>query len=428
MNKKTHNRILSAIRSEHWFITEEWLDRITLIAQQENSLTPEMIGAFETKAKARGSMVKMYDDTAVISVEGPVFRYANMFTEMSGATSTEAFSTALAALENDEVVKRVVVKYDTPGGAASGAAETSTQIRNFTKPLVTFATGSCCSLGYYWGAQGSEVIVAEDAVIGNIGVRTSAPGERSDRDMTSKSAANKILSRNAVQDILNSLEAVFIQHVAAGRGVSEEHVRLNYGQGGVFVGAAAVEAGLADRVATLDLVLGGDFPSRKSTRKTRVVLSSNTKGEIMDKEEKDGGITLADHNKAVAEARSAGVTEGEANKAAEVSAAREEATTAERTRATTIVEAGAGKPYGFMAKLVKNGATAAEATDYLADMKEDSSLSSRMKGTNPKVGVDEPDNTPENSDEEVEAANSSAYLNGAKQAVAAASKSNAGGS
>lgn len=362
-----HSRILNAIRSEQWLITDEWYDRIVEIASRENTLTPEMISAFESKKSGREYMVTMYDDTAVLDVQGPVFRYANLFTMFSGATSTEVVSSELARLERDDKVARVITRFDTPGGVASGAAEMSSQFQNFSKPFVSFATGMCASLGYFWASQGSQLIVAEDAIVGNIGTRTQAPQPASESDLVSENAPRKILNRNDVMDVINSMEDVFISHVATGRGVTVEHVRDHFGQGGVFVGQNAVNAGLADSVGTLDLILGGDFPA-KPPAQSRVNLKSPKQETSMSKDgENAGGVTAAEHKAAVDTARNEGREAGRAEASAEANERQEAAVQANNDRCVAIFQASAGKPVSAVLPIMKNTKlTADEAVEIVA--------------------------------------------------------------
>lgn len=384
-----HGRVLNAIRSEQWLITDEWYDRIVEIASRENTLTPEMISAFESKKSGREYMVTMFGDTAVLDVQGPVFRYANLFTMFSGATSTETVSSELARLERDDKVSRVIMRYDTPGGVASGAAETSSQIQNFSKPLVSFATGMCASLGYFWASQGDQLIVAEDAIVGNIGTRTKAPGPTSEDDMVSKNAPRKILDRGAIEDVINSLEDVFISHVATGRGVSSEHVEAHFGQGGVFVGQNAVTAGLADTVGTLDSILGGDFPIKPSAQ-SRVILKSPLQDKPMGNGESDGGVTAAEHKAAVDTARNEGHEAGRAEANANAKTDKDNAVKAENDRCVAIFEASAGKPTASVAPIMKNTAiTAEQAVEIVAGFPDQTnSGGSHQYSDNPDITND----------------------------------------
>lgn len=59
-------------------------------------------------------------------------------------------------------------------------------------------------------------------------------------------------ARTDLQVLVDDQAEVFLRTVARGRGVEVETVLSDYGQGGVFVGQAAVTAGMADRVGTLE--------------------------------------------------------------------------------------------------------------------------------------------------------------------------------
>jgi ClpP class serine protease len=60
--------------------------------------------------------------------------------------------------------------------------------------------------------------------------------------------------RARIQATLDALAGVFIGEVARYRGVTEADVLARFGQGDVLVGADAVTAGLADRVASYEVV------------------------------------------------------------------------------------------------------------------------------------------------------------------------------
>jgi|GEM_PF-7028385 len=64
-------------------------------------------------------------------------------------------------------------------------------------------------------------------------------------------------ARAYVQSRINDAGANFIKAVAGGRRVSQTKVREEYGQGRMFGVKDAVSRGMADRVATLDQVIGG---------------------------------------------------------------------------------------------------------------------------------------------------------------------------
>ena len=77
-----------------WAILPESLETILSIAGRYND-DPEAVAAKIGRPLNNTRTVSMRGDTAVIPVHGPIFRYANLFTEISGATSIEVMATDL---------------------------------------------------------------------------------------------------------------------------------------------------------------------------------------------------------------------------------------------------------------------------------------------------------------------------------------------
>jgi ClpP class serine protease len=63
-------------------------------------------------------------------------------------------------------------------------------------------------------------------------------------------------AREAWQQDVDDLYVMFLEDVAAGRGVTVDAVRDGYGEGRTLSATRAVEAGMADRVGTLESVVG----------------------------------------------------------------------------------------------------------------------------------------------------------------------------
>ena len=364
MKKAIPSRVLKAISAEPWLITDEWLDRIVEIASRDN------IGSFESEPQT--PMVSVVDGTAIVDVRGPVFRYANLFTEMSGATSTEVLSSEIARLNKDSKVQRVVMRYDTPGGMASGASELSEQLYNLSKPHTAYVTGMCCSLGYFWASQADEIIIAEDAIIGNIGTRTAQPEEEKNI-IVSKNAPNKLLNKKSAQQIVDDLEEVFISHVARGRGVSVDHVLKRYGQGSVFVGQKAIQAGLADQVMTLDQLLSYKTGKKMTDKK-------DASNEAQLQKEKDEAYQAG---------FAAGKAEIQSGLDAKIQASAEQAAADENARCVAIFEASEGKPMKSVLSIVRTRAIGAEqAKEIVSGFPTGHPMDSMMSDTNPDISSD----------------------------------------
>src|SRR5690606_28384326 len=59
-------------------------------------------------------------------------------------------------------------------------------------------------------------------------------------------------ARGHLQSQVDEYHAMFLADVAAGRGVSTETVRNDFGRGRTFTASKAVDAGLADRIDTIE--------------------------------------------------------------------------------------------------------------------------------------------------------------------------------
>ncbi|HYB96178.1 MAG TPA: S49 family peptidase, partial [Vicinamibacterales bacterium] len=92
------------------------------------------------------------------------------------------------------------------------------------------------------------------------------------------------------QDEINQVKGWFDAALARARGVSVKHVLENFGQGRMFYGQAAVKAGLADKVATFDAVIGR-LQGRKRTG-VPVATASAVQATGDHINEGDGGPTM----------------------------------------------------------------------------------------------------------------------------------------
>lgn len=211
----------------------------------------------------------------VIALHGPIISRAGMFERMSGMTSPQDFAKAVRAAAIDSEVSQIILDIDSPGGTVSGTHDAAMAVREAAaaKPVTAVANDMAASAAYYIASQATSIVALPSAVIGSIGVimahkditaaeqaigikttvlRTGprkAIG-RSDESLTDE-------TRSELQSHLESHFQVFLQAVADGRGLTPEEVRERYGDGNVFVGAEALEAGLVDELGTLSDTIAG---------------------------------------------------------------------------------------------------------------------------------------------------------------------------
>jgi len=80
---------------------------------------------------------------------------------------------AFRRLEADPEAKAIVLDVNSPGGFSVGGAEIADAVFKSTKPTVTWAGGTMCSLAYWIGSQSKAVVASRSALVGSIGAYVS---------------------------------------------------------------------------------------------------------------------------------------------------------------------------------------------------------------------------------------------------------------
>ena len=242
------------------------------------AIDPERIGAVSSAAAGQPEPPRV---VALIPIHGILSprSFAGWFGRVEGMDGIRARLEAAAANPD---ISAIVLDVDSPGGTVSGTPETAAAVRRASeaKPVVAVANSLAASAAYWIASQASSLAVAPSGDVGSIGV-ISAHIDRSKMldDMglrvtvvsagKYKAEGNPFapLSDEAkanMQARVDEAYADFIRDVAAGRRVSQQKAREEFGQGRVVSARRAVELGMADRVATLPEVLAG-LAGRKQT-------------------------------------------------------------------------------------------------------------------------------------------------------------------
>lgn len=313
--------------AEAWAITTPALKTLLEISARENIISGADLERLETLEKQKSLhygddayRLRVIDDVAILDIEGPLFKKANMFQAMSGATSYALLAKDLHVAVSDPSISGIILNLDTPGGTVAGCDELAQMIYEArdTKPIVSFVSGMACSAGYWLGSAATEVVVTDASEVGSIGVvmgiedrseQQTARGIKS-YEFVSSNAPNKRPNYDSkdgkavIQKRVDDIEQVFHEAVSKHRNVSVEDIIKNFGAGGVELGAKAVELGMADAVGSFDFVL-----SRLTKRGSRRASNRSTRGKTMDNKEgavngqKTAEITQADVDKAAKDAK-----------------------------------------------------------------------------------------------------------------------------
>lgn len=274
-------RVLSEIKSRPWAITQEAMEIILSIAERRN-LSPEAVAAELGRPLDNTYNVEIRGGVAILPVNGPLFRRASFFNRISGATDYSMLAEDFARAVEDTKVSAIVLAIDSPGGDAMGVSEFADHIFDArgSKPIIAYVDGSAASAAYWIASAADEIITSDTGLLGSIGTvmqvtdsreRDAKAGVRTHEIVSSQSPDKRVdvttdAGRAKYQALVDSLASVFIDKVARNRGVDSETVMKEFGKGGVFVGQAAVDAGLADRV--------GNFEALVSELQTRAMGSA----------------------------------------------------------------------------------------------------------------------------------------------------------
>jgi len=184
-----------------------------------------------------------------------------------GAAGSDAVIEAIRDAAQDEKVAAIVLRIDSPGGSALASDLIWREAERTKKPVVASLSDTAASGGYYIAVAADKIVAAPGTLTGSIGVVGGkiAVGNALDRqgvhtDVVSKGKNAGWLSmqtpftateREAFMATMTDVYRLFTTKVAAGRKLDVAKLDT-LAQGRVFTGRMAQEAGLVDRLGTLD--------------------------------------------------------------------------------------------------------------------------------------------------------------------------------
>jgi signal peptide peptidase SppA len=238
----------------------------------------------------------MAGTVAVLPLYGVITPRADLMTDMSGGTSVQRFSDVFAAAVADQSVSAIVLDVDSPGGSTDMIAELAAEVRaaRGSKPIVAVANTLAASAAYWIAAQADEIVVTPSGKVGSIGVLAAhddISGLQAQAGVkTTLVTAGKFkaegnpfepLSEEALASIqgrVDEMYSMFVADVAKGRGVPRDTVRESYGQGRVLLAKPAFEAGMVDRIDTLQATV--DRVGRAAKRQTTTTTTTTGTAQV----------------------------------------------------------------------------------------------------------------------------------------------------
>lgn len=210
-----------------------------------------------------GALSSTGEQVGVITVEGVITASGGQ--SMFGAPLGGVRQTLdqLKRAEDNDSIKSVVLRINSPGGSAAASQELYHAIRQLAdaKPVVASMADAAASGGYYIALPAERIIANPATMTGSIGVRMSflhyyelmdelgvdggsiTSGPYKDigspwREMTDS-------ERELLQGMITNIYDQFINDVAESRGMEVDEVRT-LADGRIFTGEQAMNAGLID--------------------------------------------------------------------------------------------------------------------------------------------------------------------------------------
>lgn len=250
-------------------ILSPWLIREDMYV----SIFGDIFGAVETPTahldsgrwRDGSSIMTKNGDTAVISVVGPILKRPGLLSAILGLPTYSEIQDAVRAVSNDPSVKRLVMYIDSPGGVASGCAETAAAIKSLSGKVqtVAFVDGMGTSAAYWLAAACDKVYASPSSEIGSIGaimlrpeyanpnifgdrVEVFASGERKKDFVGYVKVSDSVAV--SLQKYVDEIGGKFVQSVVQLRGLSEEQAGV-ISDAGIYTVDEAARLGLIDGIA-----------------------------------------------------------------------------------------------------------------------------------------------------------------------------------
>lgn len=181
--------------------------------------------------------------------------------------SPSGFKNLLDQAKNRDDIKAVVLRVNSGGGTATAGEEMAKYVSDFEKPIVVSCAATTASAAYEIASQADYIYAAKTSSVGSIGVAmqvTDLSGlyeklgididtitSSESKDSTYGNRALTKSEREWYQNMVNAIDADFIQTVANGRNMSVDDVK-KLANGLTYTGIEAASNGLVNEVGYLE--------------------------------------------------------------------------------------------------------------------------------------------------------------------------------
>jgi protease-4 len=184
-----------------------------------------------------------------------------------GVATSEEITQSLKEANEDESVKAIVLRINSPGGSPAAAEEIVSAMKKIDKPIVISMGDVAASAAYYISAPADRIIANPDTMTGSIGViwefqnRSKFYDEEGTSFYIAKSGELKDMGgdwkglsdeeKQYADQVILEAYSRFVQEVAQDRNLSLSKVK-DMADGRIYTGAKAMELGLVDGLGSFD--------------------------------------------------------------------------------------------------------------------------------------------------------------------------------
>ncbi len=210
----------------------------------DDPVGPEVEDFWTGEKRLAHPQIETYGGIALARVHGTTGKGLSKMAMQCGGFDTGLFRQQLANVGEDPSIRALVIDFNTPGGMVAGNSQVAADIRAISatgRRVYGYASGMCCSAGYWMMSACDEAHAEEDAIIGSIstiyaGVDSSEEWKKEGLELklfaTGKFKAAGMPGKKWTEeeeaniwDRINKIDAEFKSFVSTRRGLTEEEMQ-----------------------------------------------------------------------------------------------------------------------------------------------------------------------------------------------------------
>ena len=274
-NTKSQDGELAELAVDHGFVDElltrdevreRIIDVVGADSDNENTYAATELGDYLDQMRLLKGDGVADENVAIIIASGEI----QNGTKPAGTIGGDSTARLLRKARNDDSVKAVVLRVDSPGGstfASEVIRNEVDEIRAAGKPVVVSMSSLAASGGYWISMTADRIYATPYTITGSIGVLGMFPTFQRSLDTlgittdgvgttlwAGEFRGDRAMSEDAkalFQLVINKTYDKFISNVATHRGIEKEEVD-GIAQGQVWTGNEALENGLIDEIGNID--------------------------------------------------------------------------------------------------------------------------------------------------------------------------------